>query len=199
MKSDGRVLLGFPRLGLTCGVRGMRTGVHRQRFLRRPRKACGHRDRSQQPAEACLAGSDRIVDQRRLRPRRRSCGWQGWPRPPCGAGRSASCRKAWTGCCVTRPALRASRRSPREIAERVVALTIEPPPGETTHWTAVAMAKTVGISVSSVQRIWRAHGLQPQPIAPVQAVQRPELRGQAARCRRSLHRPAGARRGALGG
>src|ERR1700754_1657417 len=48
-----------------------------------------------------------------------------------------------------------------EIAERVVALTIEPPPGETTHWTAPSMAKVVGISVSSVQRIWRAHGLQP--------------------------------------
>jgi transposase len=48
-----------------------------------------------------------------------------------------------------------------EIAERVVALTIEPPPGETTHWTAPEMAKVVGVSVSSVQRIWRAHGLQP--------------------------------------
>ena len=48
-----------------------------------------------------------------------------------------------------------------EIAERVVALTIEPPPGETTHWTASAMANVIGISVSSVQRIWRAHGLQP--------------------------------------
>ncbi len=48
-----------------------------------------------------------------------------------------------------------------EIAERVVALTIEPPPGETTYWTASAMANVIGISVSSVQRIWRAHGLQP--------------------------------------
>jgi transposase len=48
-----------------------------------------------------------------------------------------------------------------EIAESVVALTIEPPLGKTTHWTAPAMAKAVGISVSSVQRIWRAHGLQP--------------------------------------
>ena len=47
-----------------------------------------------------------------------------------------------------------------EIAERVVALTIEPPLGETTHRTEPAMAKAVGISVSSVQRIWRAHGLQ---------------------------------------
>jgi transposase len=50
---------------------------------------------------------------------------------------------------------------PPEIAERVVALTLGPPPGETTHWTAPAMAAAVGISVSSVQRIWRAHGLQP--------------------------------------
>jgi hypothetical protein len=35
------------------------------------------------------------------------------------------------------------------------------PPGETTHWTAAALAKETGISVSSVQRIWRSHGLQP--------------------------------------
>jgi transposase len=48
-----------------------------------------------------------------------------------------------------------------EIAERVVELTLGEPQGETTHWTAAAMAGVVGISVSSVQRIWRAHGLQP--------------------------------------
>jgi transposase len=48
-----------------------------------------------------------------------------------------------------------------EIAERVVALTLGEPPGETTHWTAEAMAKLAGVSVSSVQRIWRSHGLQP--------------------------------------
>ena len=48
-----------------------------------------------------------------------------------------------------------------EVAERVVALTLGPPPGETTHWTAAAMARAGGVSISSVQRIWRAHGLQP--------------------------------------
>src|SRR5260221_12905920 len=46
------------------------------------------------------------------------------------------------------------------VIERVIALTGSDPPGEATHWTAAAMAKSVGISVSSVQRIWRAHGLQ---------------------------------------
>ena len=48
-----------------------------------------------------------------------------------------------------------------DIAERVVALTLAGPPAHATHWTGAAMAKAVGISVSSVQRIWRAHGLQP--------------------------------------
>ena len=48
-----------------------------------------------------------------------------------------------------------------EVAARVVAATQADPPGETTHWTATAMAKIQGISVSSVQRIWRKHGLQP--------------------------------------
>jgi hypothetical protein len=51
-----------------------------------------------------------------------------------------------------------------EIAERVVALTLGDPPGETTHWTATAMAAAVGVSVSSVQRIWRAHRLQPHRV-----------------------------------
>src|SRR4030088_444488 len=51
-----------------------------------------------------------------------------------------------------------------EVAARVVALTQTDPLGETTHWTAGMMAKTAGISVSSVQRIWRAHGLQPHRV-----------------------------------
>jgi transposase len=51
-----------------------------------------------------------------------------------------------------------------DIAERVVALTQTDPPDETSHWTSVLMAKTVGLSASSVQRIWRAHGLQPHKV-----------------------------------
>ncbi len=58
-----------------------------------------------------------------------------------------------------------------EIADRVVALTLGPPPGETTHWTAPAMAKVVGVSVSSVQRIWRGARPAAAPAASVQAVQ----------------------------
>jgi len=50
------------------------------------------------------------------------------------------------------------------VAERIVALTMEQPAGETTHWTGAAMAEAAGVSVSSVQRIWRAHGLQPHRV-----------------------------------
>ena len=48
-----------------------------------------------------------------------------------------------------------------DIAGKVAALTLKPPPGETTHWTAAMMAKAMSISESSVRRIWRAHGLAP--------------------------------------
>ena len=60
----------------------------------------------------------------------------------------------------TRPPGRAPL-SPETVA-RVVTMTCqEAPPGETTHWTGRAMAKAVGISPRSVQRIWQACNLQP--------------------------------------
>ena len=45
-----------------------------------------------------------------------------------------------------------------DLVERVVARTLAPPPGEATHWTVRAMAKDIGISPASVQRIWAGHG-----------------------------------------
>jgi hypothetical protein len=62
----------------------------------------------------------------------------------------------------TRPARIAAL--PVAVRERAVALTLSNPPGETTHWTAGLAAQQLGISVSSVQRIWRAHGLQPHRV-----------------------------------
>jgi transposase len=72
-----------------------------------------------------------------------------------------------------------------DIAERVVMLTQTEPPTETTHWTAVLMAKAAGISASSVQRIWRAWS-SAAPGSAVQALQRSEVYRQAARCCRAL-------------
>lgn len=42
-----------------------------------------------------------------------------------------------------------------------MALTLEPPGHEATHWTVRAMAKAVGIAASSVVKIWHDHGLAP--------------------------------------
>src|SRR5271154_2787445 len=59
---------------------------------------------------------------------------------------------------LLRDKTRPSRIKPlgAEVAERVVAPTQSDPSGETTHWTGAMMAMATGISVSSVQRIWRA-------------------------------------------
>src|SRR6266545_2375843 len=67
---------------------------------------------------------------------------------------------------LLRDKTRPSRKPPLDqaVIARVIDLTAGPPPGETTHWTAAAMAKAVGISVSLVQRIWRAHGLKPHQV-----------------------------------
>jgi transposase len=54
---------------------------------------------------------------------------------------------------------------PKAAVERVVTRTLEEtPPEGVTHWTAPAMAAASGLSVSSVQRIWRAHGLRPHQV-----------------------------------
>ncbi|MCW5738453.1 MAG: IS630 family transposase [Enhydrobacter sp.] len=67
---------------------------------------------------------------------------------------------------LLRDKTRPSRIPPLEAAvvDRVVALTLADPPTEATHWTGAMMAKAIGISVSSVQRIWRSHGLQPHRV-----------------------------------
>ena len=45
--------------------------------------------------------------------------------------------------------------------EAVIVATLESTPANATHWSSRGMAKASGVSTSSVQRIWRAFGLQP--------------------------------------
>jgi transposase len=55
--------------------------------------------------------------------------------------------------------------APRSIddarIEAVIVATLESNPANATHWSSRDMAKASGLSTSSVQRIWRAFGLQP--------------------------------------
>ena len=117
-----------------------------------------------------------------------------------GAGRSGSWTAGVDGLLrdKTRPLAASRRWAPRSRPAWSTLTTTGDPPGETTHWTAAAMAAAVGISASSVQRIWRAHGLQPHRVRTLQALQRPALRRQAARHRRAVRRPAGPRHRAVG-
>jgi transposase len=45
--------------------------------------------------------------------------------------------------------------------EAVIVRTLESAPADGTHWSSRGMAKASGLSTSTVQRIWRAFGLQP--------------------------------------
>src|SRR5947208_5728018 len=60
---------------------------------------------------------------------------------------------------ATRPS-RVKPLSPEKI-EQVVHMTLHEKPPNATHWSGRRMAAAVGISYSSVQRIWHAHGLKP--------------------------------------
>ena len=47
------------------------------------------------------------------------------------------------------------------VVNQVVTKTATEKPSDATHWSARSMAKAVGISPSSVQRIWAGHDLKP--------------------------------------
>src|SRR5271166_6585654 len=64
---------------------------------------------------------------------------------------------------LERDATRPGRKPPLTAVaiERVVNMTLNEKPPAGTHWSARKLAKAVGLSHSSVQRIWAAHGLKP--------------------------------------
>ena len=64
---------------------------------------------------------------------------------------------------LLKDASRPSRVKPLapEKIRQVVDMTLQEKPPTATHWSLRSMAAAAGISYSSVQRIWRAHGLKP--------------------------------------
>ncbi len=50
---------------------------------------------------------------------------------------------------------------PPELVQAIVHKTTQETPPEQTHWSRATMAKAVGVSDSTVGRIWRQHGLKP--------------------------------------
>lgn len=64
---------------------------------------------------------------------------------------------------LERDASRPGRKKPLSgaVIERVVDMTLHETPPAATQWSARRLAKAVGLSHTSVQRIWAAHGLKP--------------------------------------
>jgi len=64
---------------------------------------------------------------------------------------------------LRRDATRPGRKPPLSAAviERVLRMTLNETPPGATHWSVRRMARAAGISHTSVQRIWQAHGLKP--------------------------------------
>src|SRR5207253_1397764 len=62
---------------------------------------------------------------------------------------------------LQRGATRRGRKPPlaASVIERAVKMTLHENPPAATHWSARTLAKALGISHTSVQRIWNAHGL----------------------------------------
>jgi transposase len=60
---------------------------------------------------------------------------------------------------ATRPS-RVKPLTPEKI-NQVVDMTLHQKPPNATHWSVRTLAKATGVSYSSVQRIWHAHGLKP--------------------------------------
>jgi hypothetical protein len=83
---------------------------------------------------------------------RKSCGPPARPKTVIWLWQKRFGQKGVWGFGATRRGPRVFRQGP-EVAERVVALTLAGPPPPASHWTDAAMAKAVGISVSSVQRM----------------------------------------------
>jgi transposase len=49
----------------------------------------------------------------------------------------------------------------QSMVDKIVASTLGPPPSGRTHWSSRVLAAQVGVSATTVRRVWRSHRLQP--------------------------------------
>ena len=78
---------------------------------------------------------------------------------------------------------RAGRQDHRlrpSVEARILKLTLEPPPAPLTHWTSRRLAARVGVSNTTVLRVWQRAGLRPHRLERYVASTDPEFETKAA-------------------
>jgi len=73
-------------------------------------------------------------------------------------------REGCPGIAVDAPHGTSPRRLDPEKEKAIVEATLHTTPRGATHWSTRSMAQAQGVSKSTVQRIWDAHGLQPHRV-----------------------------------
>ncbi len=66
-------------------------------------------------------------------------------------------------------------RKPSVDHQRIIELTTQTTPENATHWSTRSMAEVVGVSPTTVLRIWRAHGLKPHRIETFKVSRDPQF------------------------
>jgi transposase len=99
---------------------------------------------------ACAEGASNIEVARRL----------GVSRPTVTKWRSRFVARRLDGL-ADEPRPGAPRQITDEQVERVIVTTLEQAPTDATHWSTRSLARTLGMSQTSISRIWRAFGLKP--------------------------------------
>ena len=64
---------------------------------------------------------------------------------------------------IEKDAPRPGRQKPiaEEVVQEVVRKTTQEKPAKGTHWSSRSLAKVMGLSASTIRRIWKRHGLKP--------------------------------------
>jgi transposase len=98
----------------------------------------------------------------------------GTSEPTVGLWRRSFAREGLAGL-HDRPRPGRPRTLDEATIQRVIAKSLEPPPGGESHWSIERLAQATGVSASSVARIWRAHRLRPHQTRTFKYSNDPEL------------------------
>jgi transposase len=123
-----------------------------ERFVRRPKTAQQLALRSRILLRCAEGLSNREIGQQLRVHEATVCKWRG-----------RFLRKRLDGL-LDDPRSGAPRKVSDATIERIVTLTLESTPSDATHWSTRDLAKRVGVSQSTVSRVWRAFNLQPHRV-----------------------------------